>query len=318
MFRKWWFWLLIGIVLFIGFVIFVSLVLLFSTRGTSSGFTERTFDGYASDKIVVTYVDGVIGEDSLLGSSFDSQSFIRQLDQALSDEKVKAIVIRVNSPGGSVVTSDEIYEKILELKNAGIHVVISMGNLAASGGYYISAPADYIFANRATLTGSLGVIFTLPNYQGAAEWIGYQETNITSGEFKDMGNSLRDLRDEEKAIYQSLVDESYERFIDIIAEGRNLTRKETYELADGRVYSGNQALSLGLVDELGSLEDAIAYTKQFVGQEGVRIVQYEQPFSLSDALLGFRSKSSEPLAKAISELLPSSRVEPGLMYLYHP
>jgi protease-4 len=314
--RKWAIFIVTLLVVVAGSIFVVRGAELLPANGEGS-FIENTLRGRANEKLVVLYVDGVIAEGSSFGSSFEAQSFIEQLNQVIEDDLVKALVLRINSPGGTVVSSDEIYEKIIEVQQAGKKVIVSMGNIAASGGYYIAAPADYIFANRATLTGSLGVIFTLPNYQGIAEWIGYKETNIQSGQFKDLGNPLRELREDEKVIYQALIAESYERFVDIIAEGRQLTREQTYRLADGRIFSGNQALERGLVDELGSFEDAIAYTIEQIGNDDVRVIEYERPFSLLDAFLSFENKRNEPISRALGELLPRSN-EPGLMYMYQP
>jgi protease-4 len=284
----------------------------------SNHWEEKTISGSGTDKVIQLFVEGVIAEERSFGSSFDAESFMFQLDQVLEDDNVKAVVIRVNSPGGGVVASDDIHQKILEVKAAGKPVVVSMGTMAASGGYYIAAPADRIFANSGTLTGSLGVIFSLPNYQGAAEWIGYKEMTIQSGDMKDIGNPLREMKNEEKEVLQAIVDESYEQFVDVIAAGRNLPREQVYELADGRLYTGKQAEKSGLIDEIGSLEDATEYALQLVEGEEPKIVRYEEPFSFSNMFMGFQSEMSPPIKDVLSEVFPGMHMEPGLKYMYQP
>jgi protease-4 len=184
-----------------------------------------------------------------------SGDIIPLIKQAAADADVKAIVLRVDSPGGSVVASNEIYHA---LKTCGKPIVVSMGELAASGGYYISMAADYIIANPDTLTGSIGVISEFPEASGLLDKLGIVVTTIKSGENKDLGSLYRPMTDEEKALWQQVVDETYDEFVQIVAEGRNLPEAQVRALADGRVFTGRQALANGLVDALGYEEDAIA------------------------------------------------------------
>jgi protease-4 len=223
----------------------------------------------------------------------------------------------VDSPGGTVIDSEEIHAKILELKEAGVTVVVSMGATAASGGYYISAPADFIFASPSTITGSLGVIFSVPNFQKAADWIGYKENTITSGKMKDIGSPLREMTAEERGVFQALVDESYEQFVKVIADGRGLSKAEVLKLADGRIYSGKQAQKLGLVDELGSLEDATAYMVDLLNYDDYRIVRYLEPFSFDSLFQGFITAQDSQTATVLREFFPKVSYEPQLLYLYH-
>jgi len=178
--RKGWAWTIIGVLFVLVIVVFVVKDTQLTGENIFNKWEEQLVEGSGNGKIVQLSVDGVITQSTDMFSTniFNSDEFISQLDQVIHDESVKAVVIQVNSPGGEVVASDEIHSKILEVKQAGKPVIISMGAMAASGGYYISAQADRIFANPNTLTGSLGVIFTIPNYQKLADWLGYKENVI--------------------------------------------------------------------------------------------------------------------------------------------
>ena len=279
---------------------------------------EKVVSGNGKDKIVRLDVEGVISEKSSFSSSFSSGAFLSQLDQVIQDPSVKALVVSFNSPGGEVVASDEIHQRIESVKKSGKTVVISMGAVAASGGYYIAAPADYIFANRSTLTGSLGVIFSLPNYEKTAELLGYKQSNIKSGEFKDIGSPLRELTSKEKDIFQSLVDESYQQFVTVIEKGRKLPHDEVLRIADGRVYSGQQAKRLGLIDEFGSLDDATEYAKQKIGTDNVKVITYTDKFSLFSVLGGLNQQMKSPAAQLVEQVLPAASTGPRLLYLFQP
>jgi protease-4 len=318
--RRGWAFSIIG-------VLFVALIVIVFVRANDFGggssanpkWEENIVDdGSGEDKIVQLFVDGTIAQHASFTSGFDAGTFISQLDQVIEDDRVKAVVIRVNSPGGEVVASDEIHNKIVEVQQSGKSVIVSMGAIAASGGYYISAPADRIFANPSTLTGSLGVIFSLPNYQEIADKIGYKETHIKSGKFKDIGSPMRELTDEEKDIFQQLVSESYMQFVDVISKGRDLSKEQVIKIADGRIYSGRQAKELGLIDQFGSLDDATDYALKELGLEGAQIIRYSEPFSFA-SLLGIASQQSKSsTAEILQEFLPKVTMEPRLLYIYQP
>lgn len=279
---------------------------------------EETIEVGGPEKIAQIYIEGVIEEDMESDPVFGYSFLMDQLDQVLADDMVKAVVLRVNTPGGSVVASDEIYEKIVELKQHGKKVVVSMGSTAASGGYYISAPADKIYANRATLTGSLGVIFSFYNFAELADKYGLSEVVIKSGRYKDIGSPLRAMAPEEKEIFQKLVDESYQRFVDIIAKGRNMPRERVLQLADGRVYSGLQAQSLGLVDELGDLEEATQGAKELSGYPNASVIRYLEPFAI-DSLFGeFLTLKSQNIDLLGIKQAISPDQPPQLQYLFRP
>jgi protease-4 len=214
------------------------------------------------DAVAIVYVEGPImmgKADSEFGSSgiAYSETIVKHLHGAQKDAAVKAVVLRIESPGGSVVASREIYDAIVTARAAGKPVIASFGEVAASGGYYISAAADKIYAHPATMTGSIGVISVLPNLEGLTEKLGVKMVVVKSGPHKDESYGFRDLTPEERAIWQKLIDEAYTDFVDIVAQGRRLDAARVRQLADGRIYTGKQAKQAGLVDELGNLDAAV-------------------------------------------------------------
>ncbi len=304
-------------------------VVLVASSGDSSGggaaarevFQEEYVSGEGDDKIAVLPVEGIIGseESSALGTPAASPETLRdQLGQAAEDESVRAAVIEVNSPGGGVVASAEMHQVILDFKEESDKpVVVSMGETAASGGYYISTAADSIVANETTLTGSLGVIFSYLNYGEAARKLGLEEEVIKSGEFKDIASATREPTEEERAILQSLVDESYDTFVEVIVEGRGLPEERVRELADGRVYSGLQASELGLVDELGNLDEAARVSGELAGVEEATVVRYTSEPGLAELLQARLADTQEPEALQALEAAGFSPT-PELKYLYRP
>ena len=258
---------------------------------------EQTISGSGTDRIVVIEVEGIIGaadETSLLSDQLTHEELLSQIRQATDDPGVKAVVLRIDSPGGGVVASNEIHSALKKLRAAGKHLVVSMGSVAASGGYYIATPGERIYANPDTLTGSLGVIISLLNYQEAFEKIGLRTIVYKSGAFKDIGSPERAPTPEEAAILQGLVDQAYQGFIDVIVEGRNLPPEEVRRIADGRIYTGRQALDLKLIDALGGLEEAIAEAQKLAGLEQALVVRYRAANSFRDLLLGALAQHQRP------------------------
>jgi protease-4 len=200
------------------------------------------------DKVAVVPVRGMIS---------DSEPVIEQLKKFGKDESVKAIVLRIESPGGGVGPSQEIYEEVRKVA-AKKPVLTSMGALTASGGYYIACATQKVFANPGTMTGSIGVIMPFMNVRELAEKIGLRGMTVKSGEYKDIGSPLRDMKPDERALLQGVVDNVHLQFVNAVAEGRNLPREDVLRIADGRIFTGEQAKALGLVDALGNLEDAVA------------------------------------------------------------
>ncbi|HEX7169496.1 MAG TPA: signal peptide peptidase SppA [Rubrobacter sp.] len=309
----------------IGLAVFAVVLILASglTGGPTAPtvYVEEYVSGDGASKIAVVPVEGTIAsaDDSLGGTqpTVTPEGLADALRQAGGDPTVAAVVLEVNSPGGGVTASDEMHQSILDFKeNTGKHVVVSMGDTAASGGYYISTAADRIVANETTLTGSLGVIFQLTNFAEAADKYGIKQEVIKSGKYKDIGNSFRELKPEEREILQSIVNESYAQFVDVISAGRNIPEERVREIADGRVYSGLQAEELGLVDSFGGLDEASAAAGRLAGTSDTTVVRYVQEPTLRDTLLA-RLAPQEPQAEQVMEAAGLD-LEPKPYYLYRP
>jgi protease-4 len=208
------------------------------------------------NRVAVIDVEGVI---------VDADRVVRELEAEAEDPSVRAIVVRIQSPGGVVAPTQEIYDAILKARERGKPVVASMGSVAASGGYYLAAAADKIVANPGTLTGSIGVLMQLVEVEGLLKKVGVRYEVIKAGRFKDVGSLGRPMTDEERAVLQALLDDMYEQFVTAVVSGRRLERARVLDLADGRVYSGRRAQELGLVDTLGGLEEAIQVAGQLGG-----------------------------------------------------
>ena len=190
-------------------------------------------------------------------SDANSEFVIEDLKAAGEDPNVRGVILSVNSPGGSVYVSEQIAKEIKKLKEKQIPVYSVMREMAASGGYYVSAPTDRIYASNETLTGSIGVIMQMYSLEGLFEKYGIKEQNITSGKMKDAGSTGRDLSAEEKKYFEDLVNSAYKRFVKIVADGRSMSESDVKKIADGRVYDGSQALENGLIDKIGDLDSAI-------------------------------------------------------------
>lgn len=228
-------------------------------------------------KVALIRIEGVI---------LDSRKVIEELKRYSKDSSVKAVVLRVDSPGGGVAPAQEIYEEVIKLK-AKKKVVVSMGSVAASGGYYISSPADKIVANAGTLTGSIGVIMELPNFEGLMEKIGVKTQIIKSGKHKDIASAFRSMTEEERKILQTLLDDVHDQFIRAVSDSRGMEYETIKELADGRIFTGRKAKELGLVDELGNLEYAIKLAGKLGGIKGEpHVVSKKEKFSFWDLLIG--------------------------------
>lgn len=241
------------------------------------------------DKIAVISLSGAItseGGSLLFGPTITPGLVREQLGRAEKDIAVRAIVLRIESPGGVVAPCQEILKEIEQVKESK-PIVVSMGNMAASGGYYISAEADKIVALPGTLTGSIGVISQILNVKGLYDKLGIEMQTFKGGKYKDMYAGLRELTPEEKEIMQQLVDDYYEQFVAVVAEGRGLSKDEVRGLATGQLYTGAEAKELGLVDELGGLDTAIDLAAELAGITTLKIEYYEPPSkSLLESLLG--------------------------------
>lgn len=257
--------------------------------------------GLGGDRIAVVPVEGVIDAEM-------AKKVNRNLKQFGDDDRVKAIILRVDSPGGGVAASEEIYREVKRVKDEKKKkIIVSMSQVAASGGYYIAAPADYIYANASTVTGSIGVIAEWMNLKDLADWAKVKPVVFKSGEFKDTGNPTREMTEREKQFFQAMIDELYNQFVKVVLEGRQgkgpedkkLNEERVRALADGRVYTGETALANGLVDKIGNYQDALRYTAELLKMKGepnvVIPVEPRESFSILD-LLG-KSKVAEVLAK---------------------
>jgi protease-4 len=233
---------------------------------------------FAGERVAVVELTGIMTGSQDAGSrAVSARRIVEQLEKHRGDETVKAIVLRVDTPGGTVVAAQEISAALGRVRASGRKVVVSMGDIAASGGYYVSCAADRIFAGAGTLTGSIGVIMQFPNYQGLFGKIGLSTNTIKSGEFKDVGNGAREMTERDRRLLQSLVDDVQAQFVEAVAAGRGMAPERVRPLADGRVYSGRQAKELGLVDELGDLDAAIAAAAKLAGIAGKPEVVREKP-----------------------------------------
>lgn len=267
----------IGILVFLGLVVVGFTLVVFVIMGRSTSGTE-TVAGLSGDKIAVVELKGVI---------VASEEVVRQVKKYRDDDGIKAILLRIDSPGGGVVASQEIYEEVKKTRDGGKPVVVSMGSLAASGGYYVACGGSRLVANRGTLTGSIGVISEFLQLQDALSKLGIEVKTIKSGRLKDAGSPTRKMTDVDQQYFQELMDDVHQQFIEVVETERELDHLEAVALADGRVFTGEQALDIGLVDTLGTYEDAVAITAELAGISGTpTIVKERKRRSFLDAWLG--------------------------------
>lgn len=275
------------VLLFFCFLLFISGLMTLFQRDLS-----------LKDKVALVKFEGPI---------IKSQKIVDEINDYVKDKTIKAIVIRVDSPGGGVVAAQEIYEAV---KNAASKktIVVSMGAVAASGGYYISAPATRIIANPGTLTGSIGVIMEIPNLKGLMDKIGIKTEVVKSGKHKDLASVFRGIGDDERKILQGVMDDVHDQFIKAVSEGRKIPFEEVKKLSDGRIFSGRQALNLNLVDELGDLKHAINVASKLAGiKEEPEIITKKERYTILDIF-------NKDFYEEIIKILPKSE----LKYIYLP
>lgn len=262
------------VLIIISVIVILFLIIVFQTFRFLSGSST------IGEKVAVLDITGIITK---------SESTIKLIHAYRDDPNIKAIILRINTPGGSVAPVQEIFSELRKLEKP---LVASMGSTAASGGYYIACAADTIVANPGTLTGSIGVIMQFTKIKGLYDKVGVEHQVIKSGKFKDSGSMFRDLSEEDIAILQETVDDVYDQFVDAISESREstLTREEVVKLADGRIFSGRQALEHKLVDKLGNLQDAIIVAGELGNIEGKpRVIRKERKTSLLEQLIGIKT-----------------------------
>jgi protease IV len=280
-------------------------------------FTEVPVEGEGEDKIVLVPIRGLItlaeGRSIWERESMGKQ-VVDRLRTAGDDPAVKAVVLLIDSPGGGITASDIIYQRVGELAESGKVVVALFEDLAASGGYYVACPADWIVAHPTTITGSIGVIIQTLNLEVLMEKIGIRDVTIKRGEEKDILSPFRDLTPAEREMLQGVIDEMYRRFLDVVAEGRDLDDDRLAAVAGGSIFTGNQALDRGLVDEIGYRDSAIARALELAGLEEATVVEYRRVYSFFDL---FRGRVDRGLAGAgfgLSELFKPQT--PRLLYLW--
>ncbi|MGB0388190.1 MAG: signal peptide peptidase SppA [Ardenticatenaceae bacterium] len=311
-------WLLVGVIVGFFLPVCACAMLMLSVGGLASSsvpFDSSTMSVESGDAVAIVRVEGVIvsSDNTDFSTNASSAVVIEDLQKAAADPDVKAIVLRVNSPGGSVTGSAQIYEVIKQIEKP---IVVSMAGLAASGGYYVSAPTTYIFARPDTFTGSIGVIMSIPNAEKFFDEWGVEVTTLTSGPNKELGSVWHDLTPEQEALLQTIINESYNEFVAIVAEGREINEDIVRQIADGRIYTGRQALENGLVDELGNLEDATAKAAELGGISGEpRIIEYDHTPTVEDFLSGFaiqiKQSESDLMLQQLYEL-----ASPKIEYRY--
>jgi len=317
--------LLLGVSVFANIVLVIvaaasSMVAGMEGSSASLKFNEERISGSGRKKVVQIEVIGVIsfaGRQSMFITEEDMTTHIlKQIEAAEKDPQVIGIVLLVDSPGGGVTASDVIYERLLRFKSSGDtprKVVALMRDVAASGGYYVSAAADKIVAHRTTITGSIGVLISAMNFKGLGDKLGVRGVTIKSGANKDLLNPLREPTTAETNILQATVNDMYDRFVSVVARSRGLEEEQVRALADGRIYTATQALELDLIDEIGYEDDAVALLRKLTGVTEFRRIRYRRTRTLADIL-------SARLQPSLELPLPERwRTEtPLVQYLWQP
>jgi protease-4 len=278
-------------------------------------YIEETVEGSGQKKIALIPVEGIIrsGPPAVVPDEAGLvESFRKRLEKAKEDANVEAILLGIDSPGGGITASDVIYNELVRYKeDKKKKVVACLGDVAASGGYYVAVSADKIVAHPTTVTGSIGVILPLINVSELIERYGIQDKSITSGPFKDIGSPLKPMTTEEEAVLRGIVEEMYTRFITVVSKGRNIQLEEVRKLADGRIYTAQQAQALGLIDQTGYLSDAIKLTKELAGLKEAKVVRYKKKWGIVDLL---NIKTNVPsISLSLDNVAPDV---PRLMYLW--
>jgi protease IV len=278
-------------------------VVLFLTSSLSSRKTSAALSVIGTERVAMVKIEGIL---------ISSEHVVEELNDYADDSSIKAIVIRIDSPGGGVVVSQEIYNAVKNAKKEGKKIIVSMGSVAASGGYYVAAAADKIVANPGTLTGSIGVKMEFANLEKLLEKIGVKGMVVKAGEFKDIGSPYRDMTAQEKKLLQDVIDDVHNQFIKAVAEGRNLPEADVRAIADGRIFTGQQALALKLVDQMGDLADSIRLAGSLAGIKGKpKVVEKKKRIPFLEYL---KEESATWVADVIQNGIGKSSV--NLQYLY--
>jgi protease-4 len=283
---------------------------------------ESIVEGTGSGKVLLIDLSGVLAEEPIITLESRPQVPLlarvrEELEKAEADDQVRAVVLRINSPGGTVTASDVLFHEITRFKERRkVPVVASILDVGASGGYYVALAADRIFAHPTTVTGSIGVLMLTVNASGLLEKIGVSASYVTSGAFKDMGSPFRALRPEERALFQDLIDGFYGRFVGLVAQSRKIDEARVRAFADGRIYTAGEALSLGLIDQVGYLEDAIAAARRAAGLTEARVVIYHRPRQYRATI--YSSTDAPPVSAGLPDLARMVVSGPRFLYLWWP
>jgi protease-4 len=261
---------------------------------TSSSDRYYEQSGSGSGKVAVVNLDFTI---------LSSESIVRQFNKFGDDKSIKAIILKVNTPGGGVAASQEMYEIIKRTRDKGKPVIVSISSLGASGGYYAACGGSVIIADPGSLVGSIGVIMNLMNFKELAEKIGVNETIIKSGELKDAGNPFREMNEKDKEYFQDIVNDSYDQFLDVVSKERKMDKEKLREYANGRVFTGRQAKDIGLIDSLGTFEDAVRIAGRMAGINGEpSLVRERERLSLTERILdGFTNNEIKSIKEEIKD-----------------
>jgi protease-4 len=296
-----WFWGIFLSLFILGMVFVAVSFLVFASVLKRDG--GEYISGGSGDKIAIVELNDVI---------VSSEKTVEQIKRFREDKSIKAIILRVNTPGGGVAASQEIYEEVKKTRDSGKIIVVSMGSIAASGGYYISMGSSLIIANPGTLTGSIGVIAQFMSIKDLAEKLGITQTTIKSGNLKDAGSPFRQMNDSDKAYFQDVVDNSFSQFLEVVSKERKMDMETLKKYASGRVFTGLQAKEYGLIDSLGTFEDAIRITGKMAGIEGEpRIVREKKKFSFFEEVMGSKIEDVTDIKGKLFD-------EPILQYKFQP
>jgi protease-4 len=284
-----WIWRLLSTLFTIGVAFAVFTALIGGAGISPRGHEQHEAGPLLGPKVAIVSVSGTI-------AGREVENVVRELRQARADDRVQAVVLRINSPGGTLSGSDEIWREIRTLQGKGKPVVASMGGMAASGGYYVATPCDVILAEPTTLTGSIGVLMEMPELGGLLEKVGVRMETLTTGPWKDSPSMFRPLSASERERWQGMIAKGLDRFVRVIAQGRKLDEATVRSLADGRVFTAEEALEARLIDSLGYLDDALLEAQRRASLPEAKVVRYTESRGLMDLLFSARAVDRSPWA----------------------
>ncbi len=289
---------------------------------------EETVEGRGNAKIVLIELSGLLSDDAVgpvvnFGATPERVPLLvrlrEELKKAGGDDMVRAVVVRINSPGGTVTASDIIHRELVSFRQrTGVPIVAVLMDVAASGGYYVALAADTIVAHPTTVTGSIGTIMVSLNAEALLDKVGLAATTIKSGPHKDMGSPFRRLTPEERAIFQSVIDDLHRQFVRLVAERRRLPAQTAQQLADGRIFTAEQALGAGLIDAIGYMPDALAAARRAAGVAEARVVVYKRPRQYRATYYARAEVTASPLETALAPLTTLGASGPRFLYLWWP